>query len=173
MSYSCFFVDQMSEKNSLNYLFLKRFAQLLHVFLPLSRLSLNVHESIYLHPLILILLILINEVGLQFVIYYVGLLPSAFYTELSRPPDQRNFQFVKWLIIRSFAFVALNAFLKSFSVFLSSILYVRWRTRLVLYLHSFYFTQQRYYHVSNTTQQIPNRRDDDRISVYDNHAIQT
>ncbi|CAF2404028.1 unnamed protein product [Rotaria sp. Silwood2] len=166
----------MSTTNSFNYLFLKRFAHLLHVFVPFSRLSLNVHnhnERIYTHPLILLLLILINEVGLQFVIYLVGLLPSQFYVELSKTPDKRDFAIFRWLVIRSFGYVTLNAFLKSLSTFLSSILYVKWRMRLVLYLHSFYFTQQRYYHLSNTTQQNQNRNDDDHVSAYENHSIQT
>jgi ABC-type uncharacterized transport system fused permease/ATPase subunit len=166
----------MSEKYSFNYLFLKRFAHLLHIFLPLSRLSLNVYnhnERIYLHPLVLILLTLINEGALQFVIYYVGLLPSYYYIELVKPPDKRDFSIILWLIIRSFGLVALNALLKSLSTLLSSLLYVKWRMRLVLYLHSFYFTKQRYYHLSNTTQQNQNKREDDHPTVYENYTIQT
>jgi ABC-type uncharacterized transport system fused permease/ATPase subunit len=166
----------MSEKNSLNYLFLKRFVRLLHVFLPLSRLSLNVHhpnERIYSHPLILILLTLINESGLQFVIYYVGLLPKQYYDQLGKAPDKRDFPAFRWLIVRSFALIALNALLKSLSILLSSILYVKWRKRLVFYLHSFYFTQKRYYHVSNTTQQNLNKREDYPTPVYENYTIRT
>ena len=166
----------MSTQNSFNYLFLKRFANLIHIFLPFSRLSLNVHnhyERIYSHPLVLILLILINEVGLQFVIYFVGLLPSEFYDQLTKPAEQRDMSLFRWLVLRSFAFVALNAFLMSLSTFLSSILYVKWRLRLVLYLHSFYFTQQRYYHLANTTQQNQNKTDDDRPLAFENHTIQT
>jgi ABC-type uncharacterized transport system fused permease/ATPase subunit len=166
----------MSTENSLNYLFLKRFAHLLHVFLPLSRLSLNVpnyNERIYSHPLILVLIILINEGALQFVIYFVGLVSSQFLVELSRSPDKRDFPAVRWLIIRSFALVALNAFLISLSTFLSSILYVKWRMRLVLYLHSFYFTQQRYYHLLNTTQQNLQKSEDDDPPAFQNHTIQT
>jgi len=166
----------MSEKNSLNYVFLKRFAHLLHVFLPFSRLSLNVHnqnERFYSHPLFLILLILINEVGLQFVIYYVILLSSEYYGVLGKPVDQRDFSILRWLIIRSFALVALDAFLKSLSSLLSSLLYVKWRTSLVIYLHSFYFTQQRYYHLLSTTQQNQNKRENDHSTVYENYTIQT
>ncbi|UJR20946.1 hypothetical protein I4U23_024055 [Adineta vaga] len=165
----------MSEKNSLNYLFVKRIAHLLHIFLPLSRLSLNDHnyrERLYTHPLILIFFILCNAIGLQFVIYYVGLLPSEFYVQLSKSPEQRDFPVFHRLVIRAFGFVILNAFLKSLSTFLSSILYVKWRMRLVLYLHSFYFTKQRYYHLLNTTQQ--NRNDNDQAAiVYENYTIQT
>jgi ABC-type uncharacterized transport system fused permease/ATPase subunit len=166
----------MSEKNSLNYLFLKRFIRLLHVFLPLSRLSLNIHhfnERIYSHPLILILLTLINEGGLQFVIYYVGLLPKQYYDQLGKSPDKRDFHAFRLLIVRSFGLIILNALLKSLSNLLSSILYVKWRTRLVLYLHSFYFTQKRYYHISNTTQQNSNKKDDDLTSVYENYTVRT
>jgi ATP-binding cassette subfamily D (ALD) protein 4 len=169
----------MSTKNSFNYIFLKRFAHLIHVFLPISRLSLNVHdykEGISTHPLFLIFLILINQIGLQFIIYYVGLIPSEFYVELSKSPKERDFPLFLWLVFRALAYAILNAFLKSLSSFLSSILYVKWRMRLVLYLHSFYFTQQRYYHLLNTTQQNPNRQiddDDDRASVYRNYTTQT
>jgi len=178
LSYNKFFLDEMSERNSFNYLFLQRFAELFHVFFPLSRLSLKVYdyqERIYTHPIILILLILLNESALQFVIYFVGLLPSEFYTSLSKPVDQRDYSAFHWLIVRSFTLVCFNAFLKSFSVFLSTLLYVKWRTRLVLYLHSFYFTQQRYYHLANTTQKHSNpiRDHDDQISVYENQAMQT
>ncbi|CAF3652243.1 unnamed protein product [Rotaria socialis] len=166
----------MSTKNGFNYLFLKRFAHLLHVFVPFSRLSLNVHhpdERIYSHPLIIVLLILINEGILQYIIYIVGLIPSEYYVELSKPLDKRDFTVFRWLIVRSFGFVALNAFLKSLSTFLSSILYVKWRARLILYLHSFYFTQNRYYHLSNTTQQNQNRPNDENIPAYENYSIQT
>ncbi|CAF1117364.1 unnamed protein product, partial [Rotaria magnacalcarata] len=146
----------MSTTNSFNYLCIKRFAHLLHVFVPFSRLSLNVHnhnERIYTHPLILLLLILINETGLQFVIYLAGLLPSQYYVELIKAPDKRDFSV--------------------FRCFLSSILYVQWRMRLVVYLHSFYFTQQRYYHLSNATQQNQNRGDSDHLSAYENYSVQT
>lgn len=166
----------MSTKNSFNYLFLKRFAHLFHVFVPLTRLSLNAHnynERIYSHPLILILLILINEAILQYIIYLVGLLPSQYYFELSKPADKRDSVLFRWLVIRSFGYVALNAFLKSLSTFLASLLYVKWRVRLVLYLHSFYFTQNRYYHLSNTTQQNHSRNDDEQIATYQNPSIQT
>jgi ABC-type uncharacterized transport system fused permease/ATPase subunit len=166
----------MSTKNSFNYLFVKRLAHLLHVFLPLSRLSINVHghhEHIYSHPLVLVLLILINESALQFVIYYVGLLSSEFLTELSKVPDKRDFVAFRWLTLRAFALVILNALLISLSTFLSSLLYVKWRMRLVLYLHSFYFTKHRYYHISNTTQQNSNKQDDEQTSAYQNYSIQT
>ena len=103
----------MSAANSFNYLFLKRFAGLLHVFLPLSRLSLNVHqqyqEPLYTHPLILILLILVNEVGLQVVIYFVGLIPAQYYHQLGVRPDQRDFAKFRWLVLRSFGLVIVNA----------------------------------------------------------------
>ncbi|CAF1365325.1 unnamed protein product [Adineta steineri] len=166
----------MSSKNSFNYLFFKRLGHLFHVFLPISRLSVNVNnhnERIYSHPLILILLILLNETGLQFIIYYVGLIPSQFYVQLGKSPNERDFKLFRWLVIRAFAFVILNAFLKSLSTLLSSILYVKWRTRLVLYLHSLYFTQQRYYHLLHTTQQNQNRNNDDRSIIYENHTVQT
>jgi len=166
----------MSTKNSFNYLFLKRFARLLHVFLPLSRLSLNVHsdnERIYSHPLILVLLILINEIALQFVIYFVGLLSSEYFVQLGKSPGERDFVAFRWLVLRSFALVTLNALLKSLSPLLSSLLYVKWRMSLVFYLHSFYFTQRRYYHLSNTTQQNQNKREDDHAEVYQNYLVQT
>lgn len=133
----------MSSTNSLNYLFLKRFIHLLRIFLSFS------NEYSYSHPLILVLIILINEVGLQVVIYFVFLLPADYYVALGKPPAERDFHAFRLLVIRSFGLVALNALLKSLSSFLASILYIKWRTRLIMYLHSFYFTQRRYYHVLN------------------------
>lgn len=167
----------MKARNGLNYAFVKRIARLLHVFLPLSRLSADGHnkhhERIYTHPLVLILFILINEVGLQFVIYFVGLVPSQFYRELGRAPSERNASVFRWLVVRAFCLVTLNAFLKSLSTFLSSTLYVRWRVRLVLYLHSLYFTKQRYYHLLNANQSNQNRTEEDTATVYANHSVQT
>ncbi len=119
----CFII---STKNSFNYLFLKRFAYLLHVFLPLSRLPLNVHhdnERIYSHALILVLLILISEIALQFVIYFVGLLSSEYLVQLGKSSGERDFVAFRWLVIRSFAYLTLKALLKSFSPLLSSLLY--------------------------------------------------
>ncbi|CAF1507052.1 unnamed protein product [Adineta steineri] len=166
----------MGAENSFNYLFLKRIGRLLRILLPFSRLSLNIHnynERIYTHPLILVLLILINEVGLQYVIYVVGLLSSVFLDELTKPVDQRDFPAFRWLVVRSFALVILNALLIAASTFLSSILYVKWRMRLVLHLHSFYFAKRRYYHLLNTTQQNTSRSKDDNLSTYQNYNIQT
>ncbi|CAF1502960.1 unnamed protein product [Adineta steineri] len=166
----------MGAENSFNYLFLKRIGRLLRILLPFSRLSLNIHnynERIYTHPLILVLLILINEIGLQYVIYVVGLLSSVFLDELTKPVAQRDFPAFRWLVVRSFALVILNALLIAASTFLSSILYVKWRMRLVLHLHSFYFAQRRYYHLLNTTQQNTTRSKDDNLSTYQNYNIQT
>lgn len=166
----------MKENHGFNFLFFKRSFRLLHVFVPLSRLSLNVHQSherFYSHPLFLILLILINEAALQFVISRVLLIPSAFYELLPKPAAERDPVAFRWLVIRSFAWVAFDAFLASLSKFLSSLLYIKWRIRLVSYLHSLYFTRQRYYHVTNTTQQNGNRQGNARVLIYENYAIQT
>ena len=166
----------MKTSHGFNYLFCKRFARLLHVFLPLSRLSLNVQQNreyFFSHPLVLILIILLNEGALQYIIYLVGLLPSKFYTALGKPEGERDFGAFRWLVIRSFIFVIANAFLKSLSTLLSSLLYVKWRTRLVLYLHSVYFTKQRYYHLINTTQQCQTREDEQIVASPSTHTIQT
>ena len=163
----------MSATNSFNCLFVKRLANLFHVFIPLSRLSLHVqHERLYTHPLILVLLILLNEIGLQFVIYFVGLLPARYYDQLGRTSDKRDYPGVRLLLLRSFLLIGLNALLKTLSDFLSSLLYVKWRTRLVLYLHSCYFTKKNYYHLLNGTQQH-RTQDTTSMPVYPNHSVQT
>lgn len=142
----------MSQSNGFNLLFFKRSLRLFHVFLPLSRLSIDQYrESLLLHPLTLVIAGLLNEGALQYIIYLVGLLPSKYYTELGKPVDTRNQSSFRWLVLRSFCLVILNALLKSLSTFLSSLLYVKWRLRLVVYLHSFYLTKQRFYHLLNTT----------------------
>jgi ABC-type uncharacterized transport system fused permease/ATPase subunit len=154
--------------NSFNLIFIRRLTQLVHIFLPLSRLSVNVHhnyrERIYLHPLVLILLLLANEGTLQYIIYLVGLVPSSYYSALGKPPNERDFGAFRWLVLRSFSLIIANALLKSSSDFLSSLLYVQWRMRLVVHLHSFYFTQKRYYHLLNAKQEIEHLSD---------HSIQT
>ena len=142
----------MGRTNSFNLEFLKRFFRLFSVFFSTSSNALQTNdyrERFYSHPFILVLLILLTGVALQFVIYFVGLLPSAFYKALTR----------------SFGLVAINAFLKSLSTLLSSILYVKWRTRLVLYLHSLYFTKLRYYHLTNTTQQNLKNREEVHLPI--------
>lgn len=166
----------MGKTNGFNFLFFKRFLRLFHVFVPLSRLSLNVqqsHERFYAHPLFLILLVLVNEGALQFVISRVLLIPSAFYEQLPKPPAERDSVAFRWLVIRSFGWVVLDAFLTALSKLLASFLYIKWRIRLTAYLHALYFTRQRYYHISNTTQQNGNKRDEDQALVYENYTIQT
>lgn len=176
---SLFQVDfvRMETNPGFNYLFCKRFVRLLHVFLPLSRLSVNINdhkrEQFYSHPLFLILLLLLNEGALQYVIYLVGLLPSKYLGQFNKPRSQIDFGTFRWLIIRSFLLVILNACLKSLSIVFSSLLYVKWRTRLVLYLHSLYFTKQRYYHLINTTQQCQTHDDESIVGSASNHTIQT
>lgn len=166
----------MGENNGFNYLFFKRFLRLFHIFIPLSRLSLNVqqsHERFYAHPLFLIFLVLANEGALQFVISRVLLIPSGFYDQLPKPSAEHDSVAFRWLVIRSFGWVILDAFLTSLSKLLSSFLYIKWRIRLIAYLHALYFTRQRYYHVSNTTQQNGNKREDEHALVYENYTIQT
>ncbi|UJR17352.1 hypothetical protein I4U23_004247 [Adineta vaga] len=80
-----------------------------------------------------------------------GLLPSQYSFQLGKSSTERNLSEFHWLIIRSFFYVALDAFFKSLSTFLSSIIYIQWRKRLTVYLHSLYFTEQHYYHVLNPT----------------------
>jgi len=158
----------MGRTNSFNLEFLKRFFRLFSVFFSTSSNALQTNdyrERFYSHPFILVLLILLTGVALQFVIYFVGLLPSAFYKALTQPADQRDFSAFHWLLFRSFGLVAINAFLKSLSTLLSSILYVKWRTRLVLYLHSLYFTKLRYYHLTNTTQQNLKNREEVHLPI--------
>ena len=143
----------MSSKNSFNFEFLKRFLHLLRIFIPFSchsKYAIDHKERFYSHSLVVICLILANEIGLQFVIYLVGQLSGAFTSALSISRDQRNYSAFTWLVIRSFGLVVLNAILMAFSIFLSSILYLKWRTRLVTYIHSYYFTKQRYYHLLNS-----------------------
>ncbi|CAF1236420.1 unnamed protein product [Didymodactylos carnosus] len=169
--------------HGLNLLFLKRFYKLFHVFIPISRLSLtNIDKNSstpkyscpYLHPLLLILVILGNEGLLEYVIYLVGLLPAKFYVQLGASPNNRDIPAFKWLVIQSFVYVCFNAFLKSSSHFLASILYVKWRTSLVCYLQTFYFTKQRYFHLSNTTyeQKYKQKQEEESRQTYKNYTLQ-
>ncbi|CAF0768720.1 unnamed protein product [Didymodactylos carnosus] len=169
--------------HGLNFLFLKRFYNLFHVFIPISRLSLkNIDESsstsccsCYQHPLLLIFLILANEGLLQYIIYLVGLLPSKFYVQLSASPNNRDLPMFRWLVLQAFIYVCINAFLKSLSQFLASVLYVKWRTNLVCYLQTLYFTKQRYYHLSNTTyeQKTQQKQQQENSRTYKNYTLQT
>ncbi|CAF1250936.1 unnamed protein product [Adineta ricciae] len=112
----------MPSENNFNYLFIKRFIQLFRAILS-NPSDFNGH--FYSHPLTLILLITVNQISLQFVIYLVGLLPSEYNFQLGKSPSERNLSEFHWLIIRSFLYVAINALLKSLSTFLSSILSIQ------------------------------------------------
>ena len=167
----------MANTKSFNIEFLKRFRHLLSVLFPLPCRSTTVQkppdERIYLHPTILILIILLNSIVLEFVIYYVGLLPSNYYTSLTSKPEERDMSAFRSLILRSFILVIINAILQSFSILFASILYVRCRTRIVLYLQSFYFTERRYYHLANTTQTNKNILGNEQITYQKNDSIQS
>ena len=95
----------MHSTNSFNYLFLKRFIHLRQILIPLSSNSSHDnhrHERFYSHPLFFILLIMLNEILVQFIVYLIRLVPSQFYDEFGKLPDKRDFPAFHWLIIRSF-----------------------------------------------------------------------
>lgn len=57
----------------------------------------NIKEPFYYHPLVLVFLMILNEVGLQFAIYFVILLPEQFTDELIKSSDKRDFE-GKWKV---------------------------------------------------------------------------
>lgn len=159
----------MVNTKSFNIEFLKKFFRLLTILTRTRNFS---NERIYSQPFVFIILILLVSIGLEFVIYYVGLLPSEFYVELKKKADERDRSIFRNLVFRSFLLVIIDAFLTALVKLLSSILYIRWRTRIVLYLHSFYFTDQRYYHLINTTQSTKTNLVNDQIRFRRNYSIQ-
>jgi ATP-binding cassette subfamily D (ALD) protein 4 len=128
-------------------LFLKYFARLFRLLFP--RLA---------TPATLIfMMLLVDVVVLEVVIYRVGLLSGKYFRMLSNK-DVASFWF---LAVSSILYIVINSLLKSVKDFLANLLSIVWRKSITLTLHELYFAKKNFYYLSNNcalekTKQPPN-----------------
>jgi ATP-binding cassette subfamily D (ALD) protein 4 len=88
--------------------------------------------------------------SLELLVYQVGLLSGKFYKSLS----SRNYPEFRDLAILSVFMIIGNAFLRSLSDFVSSLLQITWRKNLTLFLNEKYFTNKNFYYLQVQTKRI-------------------
>ena len=98
----------------------------------------------------LFVFLLIVVTSLELLVYQVGLLSGKFYESLST----RNFPKFRDLAILSVFMIIGNAFLKSLSDFVSSLLQITWRKYLTLFLNEKYFSNKNFYYLQMQTKRI-------------------
>lgn len=91
----------------------------------------------------LFLLLVITTVGVEFVVYKVGLLSGQYYSVL----QNKNLPGFRDLALMSIGFIVLNAFMRSLIAFLASLLSIVWRKYLTLSLHKAYFANKNFYYL--------------------------
>jgi ABC-type uncharacterized transport system fused permease/ATPase subunit len=92
---------------------------------------------------LLFLIILLNAVVLQLLIYRVGLLSGKFYKCLTNR-DAATFTNVAFEAI---AYIVFNASVKSINDYLTSLLSIVWRKYLTFKLHDLYFNRKQFYYI--------------------------
>lgn len=97
---------------------------------------------------LLFIILLIDVVALEFVVYQVGLFSGRYFKVLSSK-DLDAF----WpLALTSIAYIILNAFMKSIKDFIASLLSIVWRKYLTLSIHEQYFTNKNFYYLQHQSQ---------------------
>lgn len=98
----------------------------------------------------LFVFLLIAVVSLEVIIYNVGLLPGQYYKVLYNK-DLNTF---RGLVIKSLAFIIINALLKSLSDYIANLLRIVWRQLLTLRLHSDYFHNKNFYYLQCASKKL-------------------
>jgi ABC-type uncharacterized transport system fused permease/ATPase subunit len=93
----------------------------------------------------LFILLLVDLVALEFVVYQVGLLSGKFFKVLTNK-DLAGFS---TLALYSIGLIIINSSMKSFNDFLARLLEIVWRKHITLKLHELYFTKKNFYYVQN------------------------
>lgn len=91
----------------------------------------------------LFLLLVITTVGVEFVVYKVGLLSGQYYSVL----QNKNLPGFRDLSLLSVGFIVLNALMRSLIAFLANLLSIVWRKYLTLSLHKVYFANKNFYYL--------------------------
>ena len=119
-------------------LFFKFFSDLKKLFKLLFPTFVGVSTAIF-------VLLLIDLIALEFVVYQVGLLSGKFFKVLTGK-DVSGFTS---LAILAIALIVINSSMKSFNDFLARLLQIVWRKQITLKLHDIYFTNKNFYYVQN------------------------
>ncbi|XP_002739244.1 lysosomal cobalamin transporter ABCD4-like [Saccoglossus kowalevskii] len=117
-----------------DWLFVKRFWCLLKIMFPRWK-SVSV---------LLVVLLVIVSLMQQFIIYWVGLIPSQYYAVLGEK-DEEGF---KELVPKSLYLIIAVAIARSANQYLCDILYLFWRQYLTSWLHNKYFKKFVYYQLN-------------------------
>ena len=97
---------------------------------------------------LLIVLLLIDVIALEFMVYQVGLLGGKFYETLT---DNNLNAFLKLAAV-SICLIVLNSLMVSLRDFCTQLLAIVWRKYLTLNLHDLYFSNKNFYYI----QRAPN-----------------
>jgi ATP-binding cassette, subfamily D (ALD), member 4 len=92
---------------------------------------------------LLFVILLIDTIALEFVVYQVGLLGSKYFKVLLNK-DSSGFTL---LAILSLGLILLNSFMRSLSDFISALLGIVWRKYITLRFHDLYFLNKNFYYI--------------------------
>ncbi|XP_077989164.1 lysosomal cobalamin transporter ABCD4-like [Glandiceps talaboti] len=123
-----------SKKYKCDWLFVKRFWQLWKIMFDKLKSASSM----------LFFLLLIVALTEQFIIYYVGLIPSQYYGVLGEK-DEEGF---RQLVPRSLFLIIAVATARSANQYLCDVLYIFWRQNITCWLHNKYFRKFTYYQLN-------------------------
>ncbi|XP_070578295.1 lysosomal cobalamin transporter ABCD4-like [Ptychodera flava] len=122
-----------------DWLFVKRFWRICKIIFPRVKSS----------SFFLFMLLLVVALTEQFIVYWVGLIPSQYYAVLGEK-DHEGF---KILVPRSLFLIVAVATAKSANQYLCDVLYIFWRHYLTRLLHKKYFQKFIYYQLNVVLQE--------------------
>ncbi|XP_065187603.1 lysosomal cobalamin transporter ABCD4-like [Sycon ciliatum] len=101
---------------------------------------------------LLALAMLVTAIGEKFLEYYVGLIPSQFYSVL----PMRNKHAFLHLLAKALGFIIGVALTKSLATFFSQLVYVTWRRDLVEYIQNLYTSDNAFFHLNCVRRSVDN-----------------
>ena len=143
LSFSNYVCGNEEETNSLAYTkyqasFLKNFRFIFTLMFPKFLTACT----------LVFVLLLVDVIALEFVVYQVGLLGGQFYKSLS----SKDLSKFKNLAIISVAWILLNSLMVSLRDFFAQMLSIIWRKNITFKLHDLYFSSKNFYYIQ---QQLP------------------
>nr|QNH67894.1 ATP-binding cassette transporter subfamily D member 4 [Brachionus rotundiformis] len=125
-------------------------------FKYLSKVLKHLFPSLKSASFVLFLVLLIDVVLLEFVVYRVGLFSGRYYKVLS----ERDLPAFWPLAATSIAYIAINAFMKSIKDFVTNLLSIVWRKYITISLHESYFRSKNFYYLQHQFASI-----DDSVNI--------
>jgi ABC-type uncharacterized transport system fused permease/ATPase subunit len=95
---------------------------------------------------LLFLVLLVDVVALEYVVYQVGLLSGKYFKALSN----KNIGDFRDLAFFSVGIIIINSGMKSFKDFIAKMLQIVWRKYLTMELHKLYFSHKNFYYLQNS-----------------------